>query len=65
MMIVLRLFVNNISIPLITDDSCALGGFPCTNGVCIPEHFMCNGIDDCGDNSDETTVCSGTVFNVY
>ena len=64
-MIVVYRFINLTSIQLITDDSCSLGGFPCANGLCIPEHFMCNGRDDCGDNSDETTVCSGTLLNSY
>ena len=27
--------------------------FECDNGECIPENFVCNGIDGCGDNSDE------------
>lgn len=36
----------------ITD--CVLdGGFECTNGVCWLGSFECNGIDNCGDCSDE------------
>ena len=52
---------NVISSSSESDKECSLGGFPCSNGACIPGSFMCNGIDDCGDNSDETTVCSGNI----
>ena len=52
---------NFISFPSESDKKCSLEGFPCSNGACIPRSFMCNGIDDCGDNSDETTVCSGNI----
>ena len=33
---------------------CLLGdGFECTNGVCWAGDFVCDGVDDCGDCSDE------------
>ena len=28
--------------------------FQCDNGRCINKHWICNGIDNCGDNSDES-----------
>lgn len=31
--------------------------FECANKNCINEIFTCNGLDDCGDNSDER-LCS-------
>uniref|UniRef100_A0A8D2L1C6 Complement factor I n=1 Tax=Varanus komodoensis TaxID=61221 RepID=A0A8D2L1C6_VARKO len=34
---------------------CSPGEFFCVNGKCIPSEKTCNGIDDCGDLSDE--VC--------
>ena len=37
-----------------------LGEYPCANGKCIPESFMCNGKNDCGDNSDEEQGCVRT-----
>ncbi|CAH1253778.1 LAMA2 [Branchiostoma lanceolatum] len=27
--------------------------FPCDNGLCVPRWALCNGINNCGDNSDE------------
>ena len=30
------------------------GLFQCDNGRCIYNHYICNGIDICGDNSDES-----------
>ena len=31
--------------------------FTCTDGRCIPDSVTCNGVDDCGDNSDEEDPC--------
>ena len=28
-------------------------GFQCPDGRCIPSIFECNGVDDCGDFTDE------------
>lgn len=35
------------------DSNCALRQFTCSNKKCIPIAFVCDGEDDCGDNSDE------------
>ncbi|CAL7950123.1 unnamed protein product [Xylocopa violacea] len=34
---------------------CSLRQFQCANGKCIPIPWTCDAMDDCGDNSDETT----------
>ena len=35
------------------DDACSSSEFPCDNGTCIPSDHHCNGVDNCGDGSDE------------
>ncbi|KAK7098057.1 very low-density lipoprotein receptor-like [Littorina saxatilis] len=32
----------------------ALASFPCDNDKCLPQSFVCDGFDNCGDNSDES-----------
>ena len=34
-------------------DHCAWHRFRCTNHKCISSSYLCDGEDDCGDNSDE------------
>ncbi len=45
-----------------TDCSCSEHYFQCTGGKCLPWSFVCNGRDDCRDNSDEVH-CSSIVLN--
>ena len=39
--------------------NCPPSHFQCGNKQCIRSNMMCNGEDDCGDNTDETTGCNG------
>lgn len=34
-------------------NTCASGYFTCANNLCIPNLYLCDGENDCGDNSDE------------
>ncbi|CAL4147046.1 unnamed protein product, partial [Meganyctiphanes norvegica] len=38
--------------------TCESDHFQCTNGGCIPTHLMCDQENDCGDNSDESELCT-------
>ena len=31
--------------------------YGCKNGTCIPIKWACDGVNDCGDNSDESRHC--------
>lgn len=45
------------------DSLCKAGEFTCGSGVCISMRFLCNGVDDCGDRTDEAPhqLCDGRV----
>uniref|UniRef100_A0A914YWX2 Uncharacterized protein n=1 Tax=Panagrolaimus superbus TaxID=310955 RepID=A0A914YWX2_9BILA len=44
----------NMLFPFVCElPACVKGSFFCHNGGCVPESSHCNGIDDCGDLSDE------------
>ncbi|XP_077333177.1 apical endosomal glycoprotein [Lithobates pipiens] len=35
-------------------EDCAAGHYHCARGSCVKDSSLCDGTDDCGDNSDET-----------
>ena len=43
----------------VSDNNCPKENFTCANNNCLDARLMCDGNDDCGDNSDEGTICSG------
>ena len=45
---------------LVVIESCQISEFPCkSTGVCLPLDKYCDGIDHCGDLSDEPKFCTG------
>ena len=40
-------------------DICPREKFLCSNEKCLNASRLCDGNNDCGDNSDEGTVCTG------
>ena len=38
---------------------CPENTFQCSNSRCVPTSNICDGVDDCGDNSDELMPCVG------
>ena len=50
------LLLLNLKIIVLSAD-CTNDEVACGTAFCLPSKLMCNGVDDCGDNTDETTAC--------
>ena len=48
-----------LNILIETNSKCPRNQFTCQNNRCVAESKTCDGINDCGDYSDETTLCKG------
>ena len=44
--------------------NCSIGHFRCTNGRCVSKTQVCNGVDDCLDNSDEIKDCKSKLKKI-
>ena len=44
--------------------TCPSHSFSCANNECLPHSKICDGVSDCQDNSDETNICKGKIFEV-
>ena len=43
---------------IVSEGICPMNQFRCANNTCIPIFWACDGLNDCGDNSDETEYCN-------
>ena len=48
-----------IKIVLMLLGNCPLDSFRCRNKRCVKNSRVCDGLDNCSDNSDEIDGCSG------
>ena len=48
----------------IVTGTCRFGQYQCLNGKCISGGSVCDGSNDCGDNSDETK-CGSSKFELF
>ncbi|XP_066483744.1 MAM and LDL-receptor class A domain-containing protein 1 [Tiliqua scincoides] len=47
---------------LISDKHCTSEEFTCANKYCLPKDYLCDFVNDCADNSDESqSICSTSV----
>ena len=51
-----------VTIIALMDSKCHPKQFKCDNKGCIDASLVCDGKEDCGDNSDETIGCIGMVY---
>ena len=45
---------------LLDPNTCLDSQFTCSNRNCVSRSVECDGMNDCGDFSDEITPCSGS-----
>ena len=44
---------------IVENSVCEKNQFTCSNKRCVKSSSTCDGVNDCGDNSDEIIPCSG------
>ncbi|PSN56997.1 hypothetical protein C0J52_04236 [Blattella germanica] len=56
-LVLLAALLMPIAVPLVP--ACRISEFQCRNSRCIRLDRYCDGVDDCGDKSDEPRYCTG------
>lgn len=57
---------KNICFPaLAPNNTCDDNTFRCNNKACIPQRFVCDHDDDCGDGSDESVECGKWILLIF
>ena len=54
-----------IQVEFVKPESCPKDLFLCANNKCLDPSILCDGNDDCGDNSDESTICFGMLYSPH
>ena len=57
--------INYNRVYIYLDNTCPMNQFRCQNETCIPITWVCDGLDDCGDRSDESKYCTQGITISY
>lgn len=47
------------------NNTCDDSSFRCNNKACVPQRFVCDHDDDCGDGSDESVECGKWIYLIF
>lgn len=50
---------------LAPNNTCDDNSFRCNNKGCVPQRFVCDHDDDCGDGSDESVECGKWIHLIF
>lgn len=50
---------------LAPNNTCDNDSFRCNNKACVPQRFVCDHDDDCGDGSDESVECGKWINLIF
>ena len=57
---------SRLKLNLILDiPACGRDEFTCGNGKCVPKDVLCDGLNQCGDATDEIQNCGRHTFSKY
>ena len=45
-------------VDIVEAGNCGVAELACKAGHCVPSDAYCNGVDDCGDGTDEPALCT-------
>lgn len=60
-----RLFKPLCFLAVAPNNTCDHSSFRCNNKACVPQRFVCDHDDDCGDGSDESVECGKWIYLIF